>query len=810
MDNILVAKQILENYDVRVPKDNDRVYKDECLYSYDSPDCESGLYICLKTFAGLGRDHVERYYRKTGCSVFLHMLRDKIEVETKMTQVGDAPTERKITRLAIGVDGGFDPDAENKKYKTIEKYSIVILPSFESIPFETSELPQKVIDSVKGIIEAKSANYFDELESMSSTWDGEIRPITKYIDIEQLDNGKTIAPSGWKCEFENCDKNNNLWLNLTDGSIYCGRKFFDGSGGNGHATLHYDKTKYPLAVKLGTITKDGKGDVYSYPEDDMVENPNLIKHLSHFGINISAMEKTEKSMVELELDLNQKLGEWATIQESGSELKPIFGPGYTGIHNLGSSCYINSIMQVLFSISDFTDKYYLGSRNIFEMCQNHPVENFDVQMAKMAHGLCSGKYSMPPPEVIEGKKKYWHHGIRPNTFKYLVGKGHPEFATKKQQDAQEFFLYIVSLIERHCQHSENPAECFKFNIEERYQCSTTGQLKYTYRPEYCLPLSIPLEAVVNQSEVAAWKQKQLESNNKDVSEIVRPHIKLFSCLESFVQSEVIEQFFNAALNQNTTAQKITRLATFPDYLMIHLKKFTLRADWVPIKLDVSVEMPEELDISHLRGNGPQEGESILPETHDIAPVPFAYDMTLMSELTQMGFPEEACKRAIFFTNNQGLNDASNWLMEHISDSDFSQPFILPGLESNTAFSPNEEAAAMIMSMGFERNHVIAALKATENNLDRALDWIMSHGPEELSTNQMETSGSSVPKYRDGRGMYKLIAFISHMGSSSMVGHYVCHIKKEGRWVIFNDEKVAVSKNPPIDLGYLYIYERINC
>lgn len=65
----------------------------------------------------------------------------------------------------------------------------------------------------------------------------------------------------------------------------------------------------------------------------------------------------------------------------------------------------------------------------------------------MAFGLCSGKYSMPPPEVIEGKKKYWHHGIRPNTLKYLIGKGHPEFATKKQQDAQEFFLYLISLIE---------------------------------------------------------------------------------------------------------------------------------------------------------------------------------------------------------------------------------------------------------------------------------------------------------------------------------------------------------------------------
>lgn len=62
--------------------------------------------------------------------------------------------------------------------------------------------------------------------------------------------------------------------------------------------------------------------------------------------------------------------------------------------------------------------------------------------------------------------------------------------------------------------------------------------------------------------------------------------------------------------------RTTRLATFPDYLMIHLKKFTLRPDWVPIKLDVSIDMPEELDISHLRGNGPQEGEIIMPDISD--------------------------------------------------------------------------------------------------------------------------------------------------------------------------------------------------
>lgn len=51
----------------------------------------------------------------------------------------------------------------------------------------------------------------------------------------------------------------NLWLNLTDGAVFCGKWFFDGSGGNGHALDHYKDTNHPLAVKLDTITPDGAG-----------------------------------------------------------------------------------------------------------------------------------------------------------------------------------------------------------------------------------------------------------------------------------------------------------------------------------------------------------------------------------------------------------------------------------------------------------------------------------------------------------------------------------------------------------------------
>jgi len=58
--------------------------------------------------------------------------------------------------------------------------------------------------------------------------------------------------------------------------------------------------EYPLAVKLGTITPDGKADVYSYGEDDMVLDGNLVQHLAHFGINVAQMEKVPKLILHID------------------------------------------------------------------------------------------------------------------------------------------------------------------------------------------------------------------------------------------------------------------------------------------------------------------------------------------------------------------------------------------------------------------------------------------------------------------------------------------------------------------------------
>lgn len=110
---------------------------------------------------------------------------------------------------------------------------------------------------------------------------------------------------------------------------------------------------------------------------------------------------------------------------------------------------------------------------------------------------------------------------------------------------------------------------------------------------------------------------------------------------------------------------------------------TREETWIPVKLDVAVEMPDILDLSSLRGFGLQPTEELLPETDGSEPSPPVYDTVILNQLIDMGFPPEACKRALYFTVNRNLEAATNWLMEHIMDSDFAEPFVPPGVDAKS-------------------------------------------------------------------------------------------------------------------------------
>jgi ubiquitin carboxyl-terminal hydrolase 5/13 len=263
-----------------------------------------------------------------------------------------------------------------------------MLPEFKEFPLPDPSIPENVIissdnnisfffqiqRSVAAILAADAPSTKEEY----ANWVEELKESKFARNLVQADNGVRIPPSGWKCS--RCDLTENLWLNLTEGVILCGRKNWDGSGGNGHALEYFKQTGNPLCVKLGTISADiAKADVFSYAEDDSVLDPLLAQHLAHFGINVNQMEKTEKTTAELQIDINLNY-DWSRLQEQDKKLQPLFGPVYTGMQNIGNSCYLASVMQTLFSIPEFQDRYYKTASHIFQTAPQDPTSDFQTQM----------------------------------------------------------------------------------------------------------------------------------------------------------------------------------------------------------------------------------------------------------------------------------------------------------------------------------------------------------------------------------------------------------------------------------------------
>jgi ubiquitin carboxyl-terminal hydrolase 5/13 len=83
-----------------------------------------------------------------------------------------------------------------------------------------------------------------------------------------------------------CDLKANLWLCMVCGHLGCGRKNYDGTGGNNHAIDHANSSHHPVVCKLGTITPEGSASIYCYDCDEEVLDKNLGAHLAKLGIKI--------------------------------------------------------------------------------------------------------------------------------------------------------------------------------------------------------------------------------------------------------------------------------------------------------------------------------------------------------------------------------------------------------------------------------------------------------------------------------------------------------------------------------------------
>mmetsp|Transcript_19417 Transcript_19417/g.45550 ORF Transcript_19417/g.45550 Transcript_19417/m.45550 type:complete len:847 (-) Transcript_19417:118-2658(-) len=826
---------------VKVPQHYDKVYKDECVFTFDTPFSEGGLCVSLKSWQGFAADMVDLDVQRNGGTGGLYLLQKfkRVAKEVPATQGTEEPS-----KLAIGVAGGFLED----KWDIVKEHAVLVVSASGErtvVPLPCADLPMIVAQVCDAIIMHQGASSMDA----SNRWenDQELRESKYAKELVQLPATKKISPlpKDWKCE--KSGDTQNLWLNLSDGHIGGGRRFWDGSGGSNGALDHFNEEKekgnfYPLVVKLGTITPQG-ADVYSYApdEDNMVKDPLLAQHLEHWGIDVMKMEKTDKTLAEMEVDLNLNY-DWSHICEP--HLERMREPGFVGLKNLGNSCYMNSTVQLLMTLPESKARYMDSDREIRRKAPAEAPTDLITQVAKLVNGLLSERYAPP-----------WKEGddeddprilIAPQMFRTLVGRHHPEFSSGRQQDAGEFLQHLleqVSRAERTALGSRLDANrpfagLFEFALEERLQESSgEHRVKYSRLQQNMLGLPVKLEDAENLEEVTAFKAQQAgqQAEEKEAkkpktegeAEEPKPVIQLQAILNRFSAPEDGISFRGA------TASKTVRLATMPRYLLVQVQRYYLDEKWVPSKLDCKVPMPDSLSLEALRGKGVQPGEVELPEeaagqtpaAPPAATAPQPDDM-IVAQLISFGIGENAAKRSSLAVQNSSAEAATSWYFEHAEDAGVNDP--LPAAEGGPSggggtAAADPETVATLLSMGFAEAHVVAALGACGNNAERAADWLFSHADdlngavaalsganaEATGTAGVAGAGASSGDYEDGVGEYALVGFISHVGRHLSHGHYVCHMKRgtDGGWVIFDDTKVAKSEAPPRDLGYIYLYRR---
>ncbi|KAH3665415.1 hypothetical protein OGAPHI_003599 [Ogataea philodendri] len=774
--------QSLDRNVISTPSESTPIYKDDCMFSFETAFDDSGLDICMNCFQSFSR--LGFNYTKQHSEYFNHKVYLNYRKIVKHQNLRQSEQPLKMVKLEI------KEQTENDLYDI--KTQIYCSDIDESIDFPREDIPDHVKECASAIIEATSNDKQQEIKA----WEQEIVPCPHSFDIKQ---GKTKDFDLTQCH--ECGLKENLWICLTCGSLGCGRSQFGGVPGNSHALKHYESNPtHHIAVKLGSLSLNS-ADSYCYTCNDDVKVPDLVNLLGTFGIKISETVKTEKTLTELQIEQNVKW-DFNMSDENGESLIPVFGEGLTGLKNLGNSCYLSSVVQVLFSISEFGSAFHIEEGMPVEKILNpgNPALDLETQLFKLGDGLLSGRYSVPDEATSESVK--FQKGIRPQGFKTLIGEGHPEFSTMQQQDAFEFLLFLLEKIDSQKLtgvSNVSPTQLFNFVVENKIKCPN------------CSGVIIAKEITNNIRVPIVDNVVGTDENGRKLYE----QVTLKESLLNWIAAQDVE-YTCPNCDGLVKATKTEGLTAFPDYLILSPQRIKLD-NWVPVKLDVPIKFEEILSLDDCVSPGLREGEHII-EQQD-AKNSFLFDESAMNTLLGMGFPENRCKRALYATGNKDAEAAMNWLFAHMEDPDIDEPFD-PSAQSSSK-SESEQEVQSLISMGFTETLSRKALLMTKGNVELAVEWLFSHPDDDGVLPEVEADESPEEHIKrleansQPGDNYILKAVVCHKGASIHSGHYVAFIKGKvdgvQSWLLFNDEKVVRATEDNLreieKSGYIYLYER---
>lgn len=302
----------------------------------------------------------------------------------------------------------------------------------------------------------------------------------------------------------------------------------------------------------------------------------------------------------------------------------------TGLANFGVTCYMNSTIQCL-SATVLMSKFFIDDRFRFYVQKNW----------KGSQGVMPGLFA----NLIRSLWKNDVQVIMPTSFRNFCGRLNQEWTIERQQDAKEFFDFLVDCLhedlnvnwqrtplrpltfeeemqrermpvakvsriefDRYCHREESfISSLFAGQHASRLRCTTCKRTSTTYEAFYSISVEIP------------------SSGTGDI----------YQCLRSYCQEEMLsgdEVWKCPYCKCERVATKQIIITRAPQILVVHFKRFSASKTQSARKIHTPVDFPlhglrmDDFVYSLPRQNGAGDAPgSVTQDTTSATEPPFTYD-----------------------------------------------------------------------------------------------------------------------------------------------------------------------------------------
>eukprot|EP01095_Lingulamoeba_sp_RSL-Kostka_P002907 TRINITY_DN13824_c0_g1_i1.p1 TRINITY_DN13824_c0_g1~~TRINITY_DN13824_c0_g1_i1.p1 ORF type:complete len:348 (+),score=108.76 TRINITY_DN13824_c0_g1_i1:43-1086(+) len=289
--------------------------------------------------------------------------------------------------------------------------------------------------------------------------------------------------------------------------------------------------------------------------------------------------------------------------------------------------------------------------------------------------------------------------------------------------------YILKDVKKKSKISE-----LKKLIEKRSGILIDSQ-KLLFKRKFILDDSLVLQqlGMNNNDTMIVLKKRQKESN----------FINSLYNLETYSKEEIIKITTNFAEpeNKNISFDSIINPSSNPNESVKFLNLFQT---WLNQE-NIGEQSSSSNSNSNMEEENNEENEEISEEEMPTV------EENALEQLMSMGFPENRAKKALILCKNN-IDASLNWLIKHQNDPNIDVPIannVLRRLaKQEEIFEPDPEVLTRLIEMGFPKENCINALKASNNNHDAALRWLLGE-VDTVEDNPMRRAMNSNPVVRQG-------------------------------------------------------------